>query len=150
MAEPASYSSGEKSKPLIEKTVGDIFDETAARYPDNVALVSRHEDLRLTYSELKKKIDDLAISLLGFGVQKGDRVGIWSPNNFAWVATQFATAKIGAILVNINPAYRVQELEYRTRPIRSKSPHNCEAIQNIRLSLHDLRAGTGTPRINKS
>lgn len=112
MAEPASYSSGDKSKPLIEKTVGQILDETATRFPDNVALVSRHEDLRLTYAELKKKVDDLAISLLGFGVQKGERVGIWSPNNFAWVAAQFATAKIGAILVNINPAYRVQELEY--------------------------------------
>jgi len=111
LAEP-SYSSGDKSKPLIEKTVGDIFDETAARYPDNFALVSRHEGLRLTYSELKKKVDDLATSLLGFDVRKADRVGIWSPNNFAWVAVQFATAKVGAILVNINPAYRVQELEY--------------------------------------
>jgi fatty-acyl-CoA synthase len=68
--------------------------------------------LKLTYSQLKQEIDELAMALIGWGVRKGDRVGIWSPNNFAWVAAQFATAKVGAILVNINPAYRVQELEY--------------------------------------
>ena len=82
------------------------------RLPEHEALISRHEDLKLTYAQLRAKVDELALAFIRFGVRKGDRVGIWSPNNFPWVATQFATAKIGAILVNINPAYRVQELEY--------------------------------------
>ena len=108
----SSYSSGKTDKPLLNMTIGKLFDDTAQRLPEHEALVSRHEHLRLTYAQLGVCIDELASALLGFGVQKGDRVGIWSPNNFGWVATQFATAKIGAILVNINPAYRVQELEY--------------------------------------
>lgn len=74
--------------------------------------MSRHQALRFTYGQLRDRVDELAVALLGFGVQKGDRVGIWSPNNAEWVFTQFATAKVGAILVNINPAYRVPELEY--------------------------------------
>ena len=107
-----SYVLGPTDRPLIEKTVGGFFDEIAARYSDGEALVSRHQGIRLTYIELKRLVDELAVALLGFGVQKGDRVGIWSPNNVEWVLTQFATAKIGSILVNINPAYRVTELEY--------------------------------------
>ncbi len=93
-------------------TIGRLFDDVAMRLPEHEALISRHEDLRLTYAQLRARVDELALAFIGFGVKKGDRVGIWSPNNFAWVATQFATAKMGAILVNINPAYRVQELEY--------------------------------------
>jgi len=108
----SSYSSGETNKPLLNVTIGRLFDDTARKLPEHEALVSRHENLRLSYAQLGERIDELASALIGFGVQKGDRVGIWSPNNFGWVATQFATAKIGAILVNINPAYRVQELEY--------------------------------------
>lgn len=107
-----SYSKGTTDKPLIEKTVGNYFDEVASKYRDSEALVSKHQKLRFTYSQLHEKVNELAIALLGFGVQKGDRVGIWSPNNAEWVITQFATAKVGAILVNVNPAYRVQELEY--------------------------------------
>ena len=112
LVDEPSYSSGDTDKPLLNETVGDLFDTVARRYPDHDALISRHEDLRLTYEQLKVKVDELALALISFNVRKGDRVGIWSPNNFAWVATQFATAKVGAILVNINPAYRVQELEY--------------------------------------
>ena len=107
-----SYVFGPTDRPLIEKTVGRYFDDVATRYADCEALVSRHQSVRLTYSGLKALVDELAIALLGFGVHKGDRVGIWSPNNVEWVLTQFATAKVGAILVNINPAYRVAELEY--------------------------------------
>ena len=112
MTGASSYSSGETNKPLLNVTIGRLFDDTARKLPEHEALVSRHENLRLSYAQLGERIDELASALIGFGVQKGDRVGIWSPNNFGWVATQFATAKIGAILVNINPAYRVQELEY--------------------------------------
>ena len=112
MVEPSSYSSGNTDKPLLNMTIGKLFDDVAIRFPEHEALISRHENLRLTYARLREKVDELALALLGFGVQKGDRVGVWSPNNFGWVASQFATAKVGAILVNINPAYRVQELEY--------------------------------------
>lgn len=108
----SSYTKGPVDRPLIEKTIGQFFNEVASKYEDNQALVSRHQETRLTYGQLKKKIDELAVALLGFGVKKGDRVGIWSPNNTEWVLTQFATARVGAILVNINPAYRVAELEY--------------------------------------
>ena len=107
-----SYQQGPTDKPLIEKTVGSFFDEVVSRYEDREALVSRHQGLRFTYAQLRERVDEFAVALLGFGVQKGDRVGIWSPNNAEWVMTQFATAKVGAILVNVNPAYRVQELEY--------------------------------------
>ena len=107
-----SYQQGPADKPLIEKTVGSFFDEVVSRYEDREALVSRHQGFRFTYAQLRERVDEFAVALLGFGVQKGDRVGIWSPNNAEWVMTQFATAKVGAILVNVNPAYRVQELEY--------------------------------------
>jgi fatty-acyl-CoA synthase len=107
-----SYVRGPVDVPLIEQTVGSFFDDVATRHSDCEALVSRHQAVRLTYARLKALIDELAVALLGFGVQKGDRVGIWSPNNLEWVLSQFATAKVGAILVNINPAYRVAELEY--------------------------------------
>jgi len=112
LAESRSYSSGNTDKPLLNVTIGGLFDDVAMRLPEHEALISRHENLRLTYAQLRARVDELALAFIGFGVKKGDRVGIWSPNNFAWVATQFATAKMGAILVNINPAYRVQELEY--------------------------------------
>jgi fatty-acyl-CoA synthase len=107
-----SYVRGPVNTPLIEKTVGGFFDDIAARYSDCEALVSRHQGVRLSYTRFKTLVDEFAVALLGFGVEKGDRVGVWSPNNLEWVLTQFATAKLGAILVNINPAYRVGELEY--------------------------------------
>jgi fatty-acyl-CoA synthase len=107
-----SYQHGPTDQPLIEKTVGSYFDEVASRFGGSEALVSRHQGVRMTYTQLRERVNELAVALLGFGVQKGDRVGIWSPNNAEWVLSQFATAKVGAILVNVNPAYRVQELEY--------------------------------------
>lgn len=107
-----SYQKGPTEQTLIEKTVGGFFDEVVSRYEDGEALVSRHQGLMMTYTQLRERVNELAVALLGFGIQKGDRVGIWSPNNAEWVLTQFATAKVGAILVNVNPAYRVQELEY--------------------------------------
>jgi fatty-acyl-CoA synthase len=107
-----SYVKGSGEKALIERTIGSVFDDVASEFEDKEALVSRHQALRFTYGQLRQRVDALALALLGFGVQKGDRVGIWSPNNAEWVFAQFATAKVGAILVNINPAYRVPELEY--------------------------------------
>jgi fatty-acyl-CoA synthase len=107
-----SYVKGADAPALIEKTIGAQFDETAARFPDQLALIVRHQDVRWTYAELAERVDALAFGLLAAGLAPGDRVGIWAPNCSEWVLMQFATAKAGLILVNINPAYRTSELEY--------------------------------------
>src|SRR5919206_2986215 len=110
-----SYASGVATKPLIGETIGENLERTVARFGDREALVVRHQDVRLTYAELNAQVDALARGLLGAGLRKGDRAGIWAPNCAEWVLTQFATAKAGIILVNVNPAYRTSELEYALR-----------------------------------
>lgn len=112
MSKQLSYVSGTSERPLIGMTIGNLFDQTVASFPNNDALISRHQNLRYTYKELQKEVNRCARGLMQMGVTKGERVGIWSPNNAQWCITQFATAKIGAILVNINPSYRTHELEY--------------------------------------
>jgi fatty-acyl-CoA synthase len=107
-----SYASGTSDVPLLGDTIGDGLDRTAARRPDGEALVDVATGRRWTYAEFVAQVDALAFGLLGAGVRTGDRVGIWAPNVAEWVFVQYATAKIGAILVNINPAYRTHELEY--------------------------------------
>ena len=107
-----SYVHGASDQPLIGKTVGQFFDEACAKWASRPALVVRHQNVRLSYGELRQAVDKLAAGLLTLGLNPGDRIGIWSPNNSEWVLTQFATAKAGLILVNINPSYRVAELEY--------------------------------------
>ena len=101
--------------PLIGETIGSHFDRAAARWAGREALVVRHQQIRWTYAELKTHDDALAAGLIALGLELGDRVGIWSPNNAEWVLTQFATAKAGLILVNINPAYRLVEVEHALR-----------------------------------
>ena len=101
--------------PLIGETIGSHFDRAAARWAGREALVVRHQQIRWTYAELKTHVDALAAGLIALGLEPGDRVGIWSPNNAEWVLTQFATAKAGLILVNINPAYRLVEVEHALR-----------------------------------
>lgn len=107
-----SYYCGQADEQLRYQTIGACLDETVSRYPDNLALVSRHQNIRLTYTEYQQEINRLAGGLLELGITAGDRVGIWATNCYEWCLTQFATAKIGAIMVCINPAYRVYELEY--------------------------------------
>lgn len=107
-----SYTSGISQTPLLGITIGDQFDKTVANFPHNEALIVHHQNIRWTYSELKQHVDNCAKALISLGVKKGERVGIWSPNRYQWAVTQFATAKMGAILVNINPSYRLHELEY--------------------------------------
>jgi fatty-acyl-CoA synthase len=107
-----SYTSATSGTPLLGDTIGANFDRTAAAFPGRLALVDVPAGLRYSYAELKDDVDALAYALLGMGIVKGDRVGIWSPNRAEWTVTQYATAKIGAILVNINPAYRTSELEF--------------------------------------
>jgi fatty-acyl-CoA synthase len=107
-----SYTSEVYGTPLIGDTIGENFDATAARHADRDALIDIPAGKRWTYAELKRDVDALALGLLAEGIVKGDRVGIWSPNRAEWTLVQYATAKIGAILVNINPAYRTSELEF--------------------------------------
>ena len=107
-----AHVKGRTDVPLIEETIGAFFDSQAARHAETPALISRHQDIRLTWAELREKVDALACGLLRLGLERGDRVGIWAPNCAEWVFTQFATAKAGLILVNINPAYRRSEIEY--------------------------------------
>jgi fatty-acyl-CoA synthase len=107
-----SYVHGTSEKPLIGDTIGAHLDRMAELSPNRPALVVRHENLRWSYGELRQKTDALAAGLVALGLKPGERIGIWSPNNAEWVLTQFATAKAGLILVNINPAYRTHELEY--------------------------------------
>src|SRR6202011_206758 len=107
-----SYVSGASTVPLIGETIGVHFDRAVSRWGALDALVVRHQQIRWTYAELKERVDAVAAGLLGLGLNPGDRIGIWSPNNSEWVIAQFATAKAGLILVNINPAYRLAELEY--------------------------------------
>ena len=116
-----SYVHGASATPLIGDTIGVHFDKAAARWPDRDALIVRQQDVRWTYGELKRQVDALAIGLLDLGLEPGDRIGIWSPNNAEWVVTQFATAKAGLILVNINPAYRLSELEYALNKVGAKA-----------------------------
>ena len=106
-----SYDKGPVT-PLIELTIGDFFDQMVEQNLDKDALISAHQNIRLTYRELQRKVNQLASSMIRMGLQKGDRVGIWSHNNVEWVIMQLATAKAGIILVNINPAYRIFAVSY--------------------------------------
>jgi len=112
MSAALSYSSGESATALLGDTIGGNFDATVRAFGGREALVDRAAGRRWTYSELAADVDALALALFELGIGQGDRVGIWAPNCAEWTLTQYATAKIGAILVNINPAYRTRELEF--------------------------------------
>ena len=116
-----SYYCGEASSQIIYKTIGEVLAQTVERYPDNEALVVGHQGIRWTYREFKQQIDRLATGLLKLGIEPGDRVGIWGPNSFEWVMVQYATAQIGAIMVCINPAYRLHELEFALNKVECKA-----------------------------
>lgn len=107
-----SYTSGTSQEPLLGITIGDLFDQMVSQNLNNEALIVHHQNIRWTYAELKQQVDDCARALMALGLKKGERIGIWSPNRAEWTVTQFATAKMGTILVNINPSYRLHELEY--------------------------------------
>ncbi|GIL37356.1 AMP-binding protein [Phycicoccus sp. DTK01] len=110
-----SHTVGLLDPPLLEQTIGDALDATVERFGDREALVDRAQDVRMTWSELGEAVDRLARGLLASGLEKGDRVGIWAPNCAEWTLVQLATAKVGLVLVNINPAYRTHELTYVLR-----------------------------------
>ncbi len=121
MAQP-SYVYGASETPLIGETIGVYFDNAVERYGERDALVVRHPGIRWSWRALREKVDAIAAGLVALGLEPGARIGIWSPNNAEWVVTQFATAKAGLILVNINPAYRTVELEY------ALNKAGCEAL----------------------
>ncbi len=145
-----SYASGTSDTPLLGLTIGDLFDQTVAKYPDNMALISRQQQVRLTYRELQAEVNQCAKGLMRLGFQKGQRVGIWAPNRSEWCITQFATAKIGVILVNINPAYRLHELEYALKQSgcsgvviapQFKSSNYTEMLYTLAPELKDCEPG---------
>ena len=115
-----SYARGTTDVPLIEQTIGAFFADMVARQPDREALVSVHQGRRYTYAQLQTEAHRLASALLGLGLVPGDRVGIWSHNNAEWVLMQLATAQVGLVLVNINPAYRTSEVEYALNKVGCK------------------------------
>ena len=110
-----SYVCGVTKIPLLGETIGAHFDRAAAQWASKEALVARHQGIRWSYGELRERVEALASGLLALGLEPGDRIGIWSPNNAEWVLTQFASARAGLILVTVNPAYRVSELEHALR-----------------------------------
>ena len=112
MTELLSYAHGVSTTPLLGETIGALFHRTVARWPDRPALIVHQQNIHWTWRELGDRVDAFAAGLIKLGLQPGERIGIWSPNKAEWTVTQFATAKAGLILVNINPAYRLAELEY--------------------------------------
>ncbi|WP_404231413.1 AMP-binding protein [Acinetobacter venetianus] len=115
-----SYASGTSSQPLLGMTIGEKFDQACQQYADQEAIVSSHQNRRLTYRELQQEVEAFACSLLRLGLKKGDRLAIWSPNCVEWTVTQFAAFKAGIVLVNLNPAYKSHELEYVLNKVSCK------------------------------
>ncbi|XP_040856671.1 medium-chain acyl-CoA ligase ACSF2, mitochondrial [Ochotona curzoniae] len=116
-----SYVQGYTKFHLVNKTVGQCLDDTAERIPDQEALVVIHENIRLTFAQLKEEVDKTASGLLSIGLSRGDRLGMWGPNSYAWVLMQLATAQAGIILVSVNPAYQAMELEYVLKKVGCKA-----------------------------
>jgi len=125
-----SYVRGSTDVPLSESTVGQFLVDTARRFPERQAVVFREQEIRWSWREFQQEVDTLAAGLLELGIQTGDRVGIWSPNRVEWLMTQFATARIGAVLVNINPAYRLAELEYALNKVGCKAIISAEKFKS--------------------
>ena len=148
MSSAMSYVHGASDVPFIADTIGAHFDGIARRFPDRDAVVSCHQDNRLSYQQLRHASEEFARGLLALGVEHGDRVGIWSTNNVEWVIAQFGTAKIGAILVNINPAYRTSEVSYALQQsgvsvllsqVRHKTSEYARMLAEVRPALPALR-----------
>jgi len=125
-----SYICGEGSQQLIYNTIGNKFEEITNQFPNNDALVVCHQNIKWSYKQLNEKVDELATGLLALGLSKGDRLGIWGPNSYEWVLTQLATAKIGVIMVCINPAYRLFELEYALNKVECKAIISAESFKS--------------------
>ncbi|HUL57870.1 MAG TPA: AMP-binding protein, partial [Anaeromyxobacteraceae bacterium] len=143
-----SYVSGPSTIPLLGETIGENLRRTVERFPDREALVVVHQGYRATYRQFWDQTSIVARALLVRGVKKGDRIGVWAPNRHEWVVLQYATARMGAILVNINPAYRTHELEYALRHSgvsflvlarRFRQADYVEMVREVRLRCPDLK-----------
>jgi fatty-acyl-CoA synthase len=136
----SSYVHGTSDRPLLGETIGTSFDRTVSKHAEREALVVPYQGVRWTYAELARRVDALAAGLIALGLEPGDRIGIWSPNNFEWVALQFAAAKAGLILVNINPGYRLPELEFALNAVGCKALVTAPALKssNYIQMLRDL------------
>ncbi len=115
-----SYEQGLSSIPLLGETISENLKKTVEKFPNREALVVPYQNYRATYSEFWDQISEIAKGLIAYGIKKGDRVGIWSPNRFEWVILQYATARMGAIMVNVNPAYKAQELKFALKQSETK------------------------------
>ena len=133
-----SYVHGADPRPLLGQTIGACFDAACAAHADQTALISRHQKIRWSYAEMKDRVEALAAGFLALGLETGDRIGIWAPNCAEWALTQFATAKAGLILVNINPAYRLSEAEYALNKVGCKALVTAVAHKTSEY-LHMLR-----------
>ena len=143
-----SYTNGASNIPLLGETIDENLRKTVAKFPNNDALISVHQHYRATYTEFYEQVTAVAKGLIALGVKSGDRVGIWSPNCYEWTLLQYATAKIGAIMVNINPAYRTSELIYVIN--QSSLSYIFSAIQfktsHYKKMIDDAREFTDTLR----
>ena len=148
MMAQSSYAHGASAVPLLGETIGDNLDRTARHFPTRDAVVSVHQERRVSYAAFAAETDRVARAFVAAGVAHGERVGIWSPNSLEWVLVQYATAKVGAILVNVNPAYRLNELEYTLRQSgvstlvtldRYKTSEYLAMVREVRPQLPALR-----------
>ena len=152
-SDTASYVHGSAATPLLGATIGESLNRAAARFGDRDALISVHQAIRLSYRGLRQQVDRAARGLLRLGIERGDRVGIWSPNRAEWVITQFAAAKVGAILVNINPAYRRRELEFAlnqagvTALIAARAFRKTDYVEMLTELMPELASGPRGPLV---
>jgi fatty-acyl-CoA synthase len=154
----SAYVSGPSAVPLLGETIGQCLDRIAAAHPDREALVSVHQGLRFTYRQLRAEAERVAKGLIALGVARGDRVGIWGPNSAEWLITQHAAAKAGAILVNVNPAYRLRELEYALQQsgvslliaaTRFRQTSYVEMLDEVSPRVPELRTIVYSSRVQK-
>src|SRR5258708_19183811 len=136
----ASYVRGEAEMPLLVETIGSAFVRTVERPGDCIALVVSHQQIAWSYTELASQVEAFAAGLLRLGLRPGDRIGIWAPNCAEWTVTQYAAAKLGLILVNLNPAYRIAEIKYALSKVsckalvladRFKGTHYLETLRSL-------------------
>ena len=139
MTTMTSYAAGSAEIALLEETIGHNLERTASAYPDVEALVDVPSGRRWTYAELDAEVDLVARALIASGIRQGDRVGIWAPNCAEWTILQYATAKIGAILVTINPAYRTHELAYVLQHSGVRLLVAATDFKSVRLPQHGRR-----------
>ena len=144
-ASSLSYSKGENVPELLNLCIGQLLDRTASRYPDCPALIARHTNERFTWAELHSEVKKVARALMALGIQKGDRVGIWATNRTEWVIGQFATASMGAILVNLNTRYRAHEIEYALKQaacqtlILIRGFRDCDYVESLFSIAPEMR-----------